>query len=97
MKITSKFLTADVKLTRLSLRGGRVEMSGLVKGFMPIEIEAGPEDVRHVLSLFRAELPALRKRARGFVVDRFHAWRGVRGPQDTHGPTTSGFDSDPTR
>lgn len=77
MKITSKFLTADVQLTRLTLRNGKIEMSGMVKGFMPIEIEASAADLRLVLSLAKREFPALRAHAVSFLKDRVPFLRGT--------------------
>jgi aspartyl/asparaginyl-tRNA synthetase len=63
VKINSKFLTADVRLTRISLKDGKIEMSGLVKEFMPIEIEVTFADVRATARLVRDELRQVPRRA----------------------------------
>lgn len=63
MKIASKFLTADVRLTRISLKDGKIEMSGLVKEFMPIEIEVSYADVRATAKLVGDELKQVPRRA----------------------------------
>lgn len=63
MKIVSKFLTADVRLTRISLKGGKIEMTGLVKEFMPIEIEVSLSDVRATAKLVGDELKQVPRRA----------------------------------
>ena len=63
MKINSKFLTADVRLTSISLKNGKIEMSGLVKEFMPIEIEVSFADVRATAQLVGAELRRVPRRA----------------------------------
>ena len=45
MKIISKFLTAEVRLTSLELRGRTVVLQGLVKEFMPMTVEVDWADV----------------------------------------------------
>ena len=64
MKIISKFLTADVRLTRISLKAGKIEMTDVVKEFMPIEIEVSFADVRATAKLVGEELKQVPRRAR---------------------------------
>ena len=63
MRVVSKFLTADVQITRVGLAGGKLVVEGMVKGFMPMTVELGPGDVTgmaRVLSRPLRELVAAR-------------------------------------
>lgn len=79
MKINSKFLTADVRLTRISLKDGKIEMSGLVKEFMPIEIEVSFSDVRATAKLVGEELKQVPRRALERVKARVPFFGGRAG------------------
>lgn len=63
MKIISKFLTADVRLTQVELRGRTVVMQGLVKEFMPMTVEVEVADLKTLAQLVAVPLKAeLRRR-----------------------------------
>lgn len=79
MKIVSKFLTADVRLTRISLKDGKIEMTGLVKEFMPIEIEVTLADVHATARLVGAELLQVPRRALERVKARVPFFGGRAG------------------
>ena len=85
MKINSKFLTADVRLTRISLKGGKIEMTGLVKEFMPIEIEVTLADVRATARLVGAELKQVPRRALARVKARVPFFGGKAGEGESIG------------
>ena len=85
MKINSKFLTADVRLTRISLKDGKIEMSGLVKEFMPIEIEVTFADVRATAQLLKDELRLVPRRALERVRERVPFFGGKRAANDSAG------------
>lgn len=51
MRIESKFMTADVRLTTARLEGNKLVTEGLVKEFMPVKMEMDPQDVRLLLRL----------------------------------------------
>ncbi len=46
MKIVSKFLTADMRVTSVRLQGRSIVVEGLVKEFMPMTVEIDAADVR---------------------------------------------------
>lgn len=83
MKIISKFLTADVRLTRISLNKGKIEMSGMVKEFMPIEIEVSFADVRATAKLVGDELKQVPRRALERVKARVPFFGGASGARES--------------
>ena len=83
MKIISKFLTADVRLTRISIKEGKIEMTGVVKEFMPIEIEVSFADVRATAKLVGAELKQVRRRALERVKARMPFFGGRGGASES--------------
>ncbi len=66
MKVISKFLTADVRITAVAYKDGQLEVQGLVKEFMPMTVQVGFDDLREMLQLvaspwrrrLAAQLPA---------------------------------------
>ena len=46
MKIVSKFLTADMRVTSVRLQGRSIVVEGLVKELMPMTVEIDAADVR---------------------------------------------------
>lgn len=46
MRVVSKFLTADVRLIKMSLAGRKLVVEGTVKEMMPMTVELSLEDVR---------------------------------------------------
>ncbi|OGQ11128.1 MAG: hypothetical protein A2138_20895 [Deltaproteobacteria bacterium RBG_16_71_12] len=85
MKIISKFLTADVRLTRISLKAGKIEMTGVVKEFMPIEIEVSFADVRATAKLVGEELKQVPRRALARVKARVPFFGGGGRAGETPG------------
>ena len=59
MRVESKFLTADVRIVSVQLHGRRLVVEGLVKGFLPMRVEVGPEDLRVLLEPLRQRLHRL--------------------------------------
>jgi len=51
MRVVSKFLTAEVRVTKLSLEGRKLRVEGLVKDFMPMTVELSPADAAQLLAL----------------------------------------------
>lgn len=58
MKIESKFLTADAEVLALRIEGRVMVIEGRVKGFMPVVIRVGPEDLRALARLLTANARA---------------------------------------
>lgn len=49
MRVESKFLTADARVVAIERVGRRIVVHGLVKEFMPMKVEFGPEDLGELL------------------------------------------------
>lgn len=49
MRVVSKFLTADVRIVRVSLAGRTMVVEGVVKEIMPMTVELSPGDLREML------------------------------------------------
>ncbi len=61
MKIISKFLTAEMRVTSVRLERRTVVMEGIVKEFMPMTVEIDASDIRELIRVLaqplRARLP----------------------------------------
>jgi hypothetical protein len=93
MRVVSKFLTADVQITRVGLAGGKLVMEGMVKGFMPMTVELGPGDVTgmaRVLSRPLRELVAAR------LPERLRTLLLPDGEGEGEAPTPYAYASPPT-
>jgi len=56
MRVVSKFLTADVRIVRVTLAGRKMVVEGLVKEFMPMTVEMSPADARQMVIAFAQPL-----------------------------------------
>ncbi len=45
MRVVSKFMTADVRIVRVTYEDGQIVVEGMVKEFMPMTVKMGPSDV----------------------------------------------------
>lgn len=59
MRVISKFLTADVRLNKMSLATGKLVIEGSIKEMMPMTVELGFDDVRESVRLGRGMLAEL--------------------------------------
>lgn len=59
MRVVSKFLTADVRITRVAFEGRKVVIEGLVKQMLPMTVQLEPADA---LEMLRAVAAPLRRR-----------------------------------
>ena len=59
MKVISKFLTADMRITAVAFEGKKVVLKGLLKNFMPMTVEV---DLHDVVQLLRVVSEPLRTR-----------------------------------
>ncbi len=84
MKIVSKFLTADVRMTRLTLRGRTVVLEGLVKEFMPMTVEVDAADVRAFLAVAAVPLRDVVARRLTRLRDRLASRRAPGGVETGH-------------
>jgi len=51
MKVVSKFLTGDVRITAIESKGETLKITGLIKDTFPMEIELAGSDFRDMLPL----------------------------------------------
>ncbi len=49
MRIESKFLTANVRITNVSVKDGRLAIEGLVKNALPVKVKVDLDDLKDVL------------------------------------------------
>ncbi len=78
MRVESKFLTADVRITAVSLKERHVVVEGLVKEFMPMTVYVGLDDLRlmaHVL------LQPVRDRIERYIPKPLRSRLPVREPE----------------
>ena len=59
MRVVSKFLTADVRITRVAIEGRKVVIEGMVKQMLPMTVELAPADA---LEMLHAAATPLRRR-----------------------------------
>ncbi|MBV6492522.1 MAG: hypothetical protein LDLANPLL_00516 [Turneriella sp.] len=57
MKVTSKFLTGDVRVTTIEPVGDKIRISGLIKETFPIEIELTSADFADIFPLMLKPTP----------------------------------------
>lgn len=56
MRVESKFLTADARITSVTVKDRSVIMEALVKEFMPMKVEMSPADFKQVAKLMAEPL-----------------------------------------
>lgn len=67
MRIESKFLTADVRITSVSIEAGRLVSEGLVKEALPVRVKVGLGDLKDIVLAFVSPVKA---RIEKFVEER---------------------------
>ena len=56
MKVISKFLTAEVRITKVTLAGRKIVVEGMVKELLPMTVELSADDVRTMVLAVAAPL-----------------------------------------
>jgi hypothetical protein len=56
VRVVSKSLTADVRLTRVAWTGSKLLVEGMVKEIMPMTVELAPADLARMARLLAAPL-----------------------------------------
>ncbi|MBI2565549.1 MAG: hypothetical protein HYV63_00770 [Candidatus Schekmanbacteria bacterium] len=79
MRIESKFLKADVRVTTVTLVAGRIVAEGTIKNAMPVKVTMGLDDLR---DLVRAVAGPFAERLRDVLPERLA--RFVAAPETAH-------------
>ena len=56
MKVISKFLTAEVRITKVTLAGRKIVVEGMVKELLPMTVELAADDIRTMVLAATAPL-----------------------------------------